>query len=511
MNPLHVSLSSGIVVSMQFDASRFLDSSGSLLVGVSIEALREEIDRLHGPDGTVEIVEYLDASVAHVGLPKASADELSGVRTEESIFTFDDPLPAGVSARIRFERAQMADRPNRNNRIYEFDSMVEACEEADKEAKRGDMVSFEAHPGFFTEPSMSDIAARVCSVVLDKKTGHVEVVLDVIENSTGGDAVVRLVRVGGSIRVSSRARGRVSVEAHYQGKFGAFGKKPKKGDEDKYIDKPLFVIKDFRFQGWDFVANEQAVPGAIHRPGTRKANLRTRESLASSVAMVDNDVATESVDDQRRGEEMEPITIETLRKSAPDLLKQVQQEALASQTAELVEARKQLAAMRESSDLAEARRKIEVLTTERDALRVTVESAKSSGSAPSPQPVVEVADPEKVALRAELEALRRDARLSEMTGKAQARLTGGRYRYAASVLIPLVVSEGHVPKDDADLETRCVAVEGLVESILAAKTGNDLHPLHPQTTRVSGRPETTSESLSTSRYPGDDESADAFN
>ena len=180
-----------------------------------------------------------------------------------------EALPAGVLAQLRYRESQQADRPNRNRHIYQYDSMATATRVADERAKRGELFYLAGHPAICEIPTARKIAGVIREVGFDKTRGIVPLHLDVMEGEQGR-AIATLLRIAAAVPISSRAWGDFEVVYHYEGKFGEFGKAV--DTEDEAEDAETFMlIKDFEFEGWDFVAGSQGVRNAVILPTQRGA------------------------------------------------------------------------------------------------------------------------------------------------------------------------------------------------------------------------------------------------
>lgn len=179
-------------------------------------------------------------------------------------------MPNGVLAQIKYNRAQMADRLNRNNRVYAWDDMVEACQKGDARAKSGNMMTLGGHPAMCETPTMRKVSGAVRSMTMDQKTGYVTIETDVI-GTEQGQAILAMLKAEMAVPISSRAYGVPEFVDSYQGKFGEIKIKPRKGDDDDEDSPQVIVMRNLDFVGFDQVAGDQGVPGAIVLPRTRGA------------------------------------------------------------------------------------------------------------------------------------------------------------------------------------------------------------------------------------------------
>lgn len=253
----------------------------SMLSKVSTEEdFQDLMTEYSNSDGLVLMEDTTPCVKFDLQLPEDSYSVKEAAELFDREVVFKGNLPKGVGARILFPEAQMADRPNRNKRIYVFEDMGPATKKFNSLAKRGEGFVLNSHPDYFSAPTMEDISALVKESKFDSDTGFQGLILDIMEDT----APMRILKMGGALPISSRALAKVSFSPFYEGKFGSFGKKPKLDKEgnvikdESYYKNGFLILRKYEFLAYDFVPGTQSVPSAIHRPSqARNRNLATTE------------------------------------------------------------------------------------------------------------------------------------------------------------------------------------------------------------------------------------------
>lgn len=392
-----------------------------------------------------------------------------------------EQLPAKVGARVRYEKAQMADKPNRNRRIYEFVSMIAAVSEVHNRAKRGEVFILKGHPSPYTIPSMEDASGLLRLAELDEQTGQVAIEIDIFK----GTRALDVLESKGALPISSRAMGKMSFEGRFEGRFGTFGRKPKKdadGNEIRlspWLDRKsgFFIMREFKFLGWDLVPGIQSVPGAIARPG-RKEKVRFNEEVEQT------ENTKGALVPENPGEQ--EMTLKELKEKYPELVQQIEQAHGTKLTATHVEALKakdvemqNVVSSHETEFTAqgESLQELEGSIGEKDAqieeLEKAISELSEDGEPEELDPRVIKAMERSEALEKELAEVKKrqvkaeeEAHAARMEMFVEAQLDASPYSRFADLLKPMIVAEGHVPPTEADAQETVDIATGLVCKIL---------------------------------------------
>lgn len=321
-------------------------------------------------------------------------------------------LPPGVLARVYWTEAQAADRMNRNRRIYKASHMPTAVENANGLAEGGQLFILGGHPKSKTQ-SFSEVAGIGRVVSYDESTGSVSLVADIINTREGRDVAAALA-AGAALPVSSRATGKLTVEQRYSGRFGVFEA------EDGPRRKPIFLLDNYKFIGWDLVPGIQSVPGSV----ARQDNIQMRHEATEQTSVVESaeDPTEDLMADKKLQERIDALEAEKLEMAA-------RIEALEGECTVLAE-------------------------------QVVAFEAQLPEPEPTKDPVIE-------AMEREIQKLKSDKLFAEMNEFVDTLIGRSPYAGFADLIKPLVIREGYVPESPEVAEARFSNTEGYVKAVLS--------------------------------------------
>jgi hypothetical protein len=144
-----------------------------------------------------------------------SADSL--VFTLEESNADSTSLPKGVIGRVKAENVIIADKKNRNGRIYPYTVVESAIEELNTRIKgRTAHMNSKHPPKDQPEPDVTGpygVAAILKEAVFKKDSGSVDVMFDIPDTTAGRD-VKAIIQAGGVLPLSSRGRGTGNQGVH---------------------------------------------------------------------------------------------------------------------------------------------------------------------------------------------------------------------------------------------------------------------------------------------------------
>lgn len=240
-----------------------------------------------------------------------------------------DPLPEGVIARAKFSTASICEEKNGNGRIYPKSVFTKNMKAFMERCANGEVMMNADHPVAIGEnlPTPAVAGHAVVAGILRKVTfneGTNTLSLDQVDipDTTAGRDVKAIMKAKGKIGVSSRGYG-TSRDGKYKTADG-------RELEGKIINDDYFM------ESYDFVTKPSVKPAKVSE---------FRES------------------EEPIKEQVMEITLESLTKENPALLKKIQEEAVALKKSELLEALKTKIADREKEIKAELQ--VEYLTKEK--------------------------------------------------------------------------------------------------------------------------------------------------
>lgn len=451
-----------------FEFSSYFTVDGTMKEGITLERIQSDLSEVIDETGHVTWHEYMtsirvdsapaeDAEPVEFIVNSIHSESFKGSSLEEAA---TDTLPENVLMRVKMPQAQMADRKNRNNRVYAYDDMKVATNDMNERSQQGEIFILGGHPDPSSIPKATDVAGINREAQFNTDTAYTSITFDIIEGPQGR-AIVNILKAGGSLPISSRALGKAEFVRFYDGKKGKIGRSQLPTEsQDEYYTKvsPFMVMREFKFETFDFVAGTQSVPTAIHRRGaSRNVQMKSEgTNPVSEGSSLDSPTTTpattpEDAMNLKELKEKDPAAYEALVIEARTALLEA---AGIKDLSELVERTKELADLNEqlTAELEEAQ----------EELRKALEATKSNEA-----PTESESDKQ---LRLALEKLnaseKREAR-RDMLAYVTEKVNGGKYSKFGPLIIPNIVNENSVPKDKAAADKAIEAVETYVGVVLA--------------------------------------------